>query len=74
MSDTNPFDNEEGRFAVLVNAEGQHSLWPDFAAVPDGWQLVHEGSRKECLDYVEQHWTDMRPNSLVAAMAADAQA
>lgn len=73
MSETNPFDNEEGRFAVLVNAEGQHSLWPDFAAVPDGWQLVHEGSRRECLDYVEQHWTDMRPNSLVAAMAADAR-
>lgn len=71
MSETNPFDNEEGRFAVLVNAEGQHSLWPDFAPVPDGWQSVHEGDRRGCLAYVEQHWTDMRPSSLIAAMAGD---
>ncbi|MEV6067844.1 MbtH family protein [Nocardia sp. NPDC052001] len=67
MSATNPFDNPEGRFAVLVNAEGQHSLWPDFAAVPDGWQAVYEGDRVGCLAYVEMHWTDMRPNSLIAA-------
>ncbi|WP_067564771.1 MbtH family protein [Nocardia acidivorans] len=71
MSDTNPFDNAEGRFAVLVNSEGQHSLWPDFAPVPDGWQSVYEGDRSECVDYVDRHWTDMRPNSLIAAMQGD---
>ncbi|MGW1685258.1 MbtH family protein [Streptomyces albidoflavus] len=66
---TNPFDNEDGKFRVLRNAEGQHSLWPTVAEVPDGWQVVHdEDSRKACLDYVEQHWTDMRPTSLITAM------
>ncbi|WP_067691029.1 MbtH family protein [Nocardia jejuensis] len=73
MSDSNPFDDEDARFSVLVNEEGQHSLWPDFAPVPDGWQSVHQGNRDECLAYVEQNWTDMRPLSLIAAMASDAE-
>ncbi|ADI03743.1 MbtH domain protein [Streptomyces bingchenggensis BCW-1] len=71
---TNPFDDENGHFRVLVNAEGQHSLWPTFAEVPDGWEIrLGDSSRKDCLAYIEKHWTDMRPTSLVAAMAADSQ-
>lgn len=69
---TNPFDDEEGRFLVLVNDEGQHSLWPAFAEVPAGWRTVFgEDTRAACLEYVETNWTDMRPVSLVRAMAAD---
>ncbi|MDI6099252.1 MbtH family protein [Actinoplanes sp. NEAU-A12] len=69
---TNPFDNDEGQFLVLVNDEGQHSLWPSFVAVPAGWVTTYgEASRQECLDHIEHSWTDMRPRSLVAAMAAD---
>ncbi|WP_442738385.1 MbtH family protein [Streptomyces pseudogriseolus] len=65
----NPFEDEDGTYYVLVNEEGQHSLWPTFADVPAGWTIVHgEASRKDCLEYVESHWTDMRPKSLVAAM------
>lgn len=69
MSSTNPFDDEDGRFTVLVNDEGQHSLWPEFAAVPDGWHIVHAGQRGECVDYVDRHWVDMRPKSLVDGCA-----
>jgi MbtH protein len=70
-SDTNPFDREEGAFKVLVNGEGQFSLWPSFADVPPGWEIrLDDAGRAECLAYVEEHWTDMRPKSLVAAMAA----
>lgn len=69
---TNPFDDENGRFSVVVNDEGQYSLWPVFAAVPAGWQVAFgEASRAECLAYVEKNWTDMRPVSLQRAMAAD---
>jgi MbtH protein len=69
---TNPFDDDNGAFLVLVNDEGQHSLWPAFAGIPAGWRAVHgEASRAECLDYVEQNWTDMRPKSLREAMAGD---
>lgn len=66
---TNPFENPDASYLVLVNAENQHSLWPAFAEVPAGWTVVHGPDRRQtCLDYVEQHWTDMRPRSLIEAM------
>ncbi|MFE0423312.1 MbtH family protein [Streptomyces sp. NPDC058953] len=69
---TNPFDDEDGRFYVVVNDEDQHSLWPLFAEVPAGWRVAFgEASRAECLEYVERNWTDLRPRSLREAMAAD---
>jgi MbtH protein len=73
---TNPFDDPDGSFVVLVNDEGQYSLWPVFADAPAGWTVVHpESDRQTCLDFVERTWTDMRPKSLVAAMEeADARA
>lgn len=62
---TNPFDDEQGSFLVLVNDEDQHSLWPAFAEIPAGWHQVHgPDARAACLDYVETHWTDLRPTSL----------
>lgn len=62
---TNPFDDDNGAFFVLVNDEDQHSLWPVFADIPAGWRVVHgEASRAACLDYVEKNWTDLRPKSL----------
>ncbi|MEV6277729.1 MbtH family protein [Nocardia sp. NPDC051832] len=66
---TNPFDDPDAQFYVLINDEGQHSLWPVFAAIPTGWTIAHGATtRTSCLDYVEAHWLDMRPNSLIAAM------
>ncbi|MET8544163.1 MbtH family protein [Kitasatospora sp. NPDC004799] len=69
---TNPFENNNAPYLVLRNAEGQHSLWPASVEVPAGWDTVFgEAGRQECLDYVEGNWTDMRPNSLIQAMAAN---
>jgi MbtH protein len=66
---TNPFDNADGRFLALVNDEGQYSLWPTFVAVPDGWTVAHpESDRETCLAYIEEHWKDMRPKSLIKFM------
>jgi uncharacterized protein YbdZ (MbtH family) len=54
---------------VLVNDEDQHSLWPTFADLPAGWHKVFGAAgRAECLAYVEENWTDMRPRSLRDAM------
>ncbi|MEU5045001.1 MbtH family protein [Streptomyces griseorubiginosus] len=64
---TNPFDDNDGSFLVVVNHEDQHSLWPSFAPVPAGWTVVlSESSRQEALDYVEANWRDIRPKSLLA--------
>ncbi|MBY6264978.1 MbtH family protein [Azospirillum sp. 412522] len=58
----NPFDDESRPFLVLVNAAGQHSLWPDFAAVPDGWTRVFgPAARAACLDHIEAAWTGLTP-------------
>jgi MbtH protein len=55
-------DNRE--FCVLVNDEGQYSLWPAGKAAPTGWTAAgHSGSKSECMRYVDSVWTDMRPRS-----------
>ncbi|MFE2540549.1 MbtH family protein [Actinacidiphila glaucinigra] len=66
---TNPFEDPTAHYFVLSNEEGQHSLWPVHAGVPDGWEITFgEAPRQDCLDHVERSWADMRPRSLVAAM------
>lgn len=68
---TNPFEDPDGTYLVLVNAENQHSLWPEFVDVPTGWTTAFgPAARQECLDHVEANWTDMRPKSLADAMDA----
>ncbi|WP_082951050.1 MbtH family protein [Mycobacterium mantenii] len=61
----NPFDDDNGRFFVLVNNEEQHSLWPTFTDIPAGWRVVFgEADRASCLQYVEETWPDIRAKSL----------
>jgi len=68
---TSPFEDENGTYCVLVNDEGQHSLWPCFLEVPKGWSVISKAdSRAACLELIRRNWTDMRPNSLVASMNA----
>jgi uncharacterized protein YbdZ (MbtH family) len=56
-------------FRVVVNDEGQHALWPSFAAIPAGWAAVFGvATRQDCLDYVEANWTDIRPKSLTGSL------
>ncbi len=68
----NPFEDEDGTYLVLVNDEGQHSLWPSYVDVPDGWTVSKDAdNRQACLDFIDENWTDMRPRSLAEAMAKD---
>ncbi|WP_394617089.1 MbtH family protein [Lentzea sp. JNUCC 0626] len=58
-------ESEVTLFRVLVNAENQHSLWPESAAVPAGWKPVFGPvAHAECIDYVNANWLDMRPASM----------
>ena len=66
----NPFEGESNDYRILVNHEGQYSLWPVFRSPPDGWAAAGPtGERQLCLDWIEAHWTDMRPKSLAGACA-----
>lgn len=61
---TDPFENKDVSYLVLVNDVGQHSLWPEVIEVPSGWQVAFGGSgRRECLEYVAANWTDIMPRS-----------
>jgi MbtH protein len=52
-------------YLVLINDEEQYSLWPSYKPIPAGWKIAREeGTKDECLAYVDEVWTDMRPLSL----------
>jgi MbtH protein len=59
------WDDENTIFEVVVNHEEQYSIWPADREIPLGWNTVGKlGTKQECLDYIEEVWTDMRPLSL----------
>ncbi len=61
------WDDEDDQtiYAVVMNHEEQYSIWPADRELPLGWNKVgKEGTKQECLDYIEEVWTDMRPLSL----------
>lgn len=61
--------SDDWEWLVLINDEGQYSLWPSMEAVPGGWRAVGPmGPKQVCIDYVESTWTDLRPRSVVDAM------
>lgn len=52
-------------YNVVVNLEEQYSIWPAWKQIPDGWRAVGTtGLKWECLEYIKEAWTDMRPLSL----------
>lgn len=69
-------DDDDRRYTVVINHEEQYSIWPEDREIPLGWKSVGKsGTKQECLDHIEEVWTDMRPLSLRKKMeeaAADA--
>jgi MbtH protein len=52
-------------YQVVINHEEQYSIWPEDREVPRGWKSIGKnGTKQDCLDYIEEVWTDMRPRSL----------
>ena len=64
-------DDERTSWKVVVNHEEQYSIWPAEGQSPAGWNEVGvAGTRAQCLAHIKDVWTDMRPLSLRATMAA----
>jgi MbtH protein len=60
-------DEEEDTrtYTVVVNHEEQYSIWFADRELPNGWRSVGvTGQKAECLKYIGEVWTDMRPLSL----------
>lgn len=63
-------EDETMVYKVVVNHEEQYSIWPDYKEIPAGWRAVGKsGLKPECLAYIKEVWTDMRPLSLRKQMA-----
>lgn len=59
-------------YKAVVNHEEQYSIWPAHREIPPGWQDTGKsGTKAECLTYIEEVWTDMRPLSLRKIMGSD---
>ncbi len=60
-------DDEEDTtiYTVVVNHEEQYSIWPANREKPLGWRDAGKtGQKADCLAFVKEVWTDMRPLSL----------
>jgi MbtH protein len=52
---TNPFEDPDRHYLVLLNEAGEHSLWPESLTVPAGWETVFGAAdRQSCLEYVDR--------------------
>jgi uncharacterized protein YbdZ (MbtH family) len=62
----NDSDREDATiYKVVMNHEEQYSIWPEYKDIPLGWSDVGKsGNKAECLSYIKEVWTDMRPLSL----------
>jgi MbtH protein len=59
--------NEEDttQYKVVLNDEEQYSIWPVDRENPLGWREAGmTGLKTDCLAYIDEVWTDMRPLSL----------
>ena len=57
--------SDRTRYKVVINHEEQYSIWPADRESPAGWRDAGKaGTRQQCLDHIEEVWTDMRPLSL----------
>ena len=58
-------DEDKTIYRVVVNHEEQYSIWPADMTIPLGWRDAGKsGPKADCLAYVKEVWTDMRPLSL----------
>jgi len=65
MSWNDPDREDTTIYRVVVNHEEQYSIWPEYKEIPLGWNDVGKvGPKAECLAYIKEVWTDMRPLSL----------
>ena len=70
-----PDYREDSRiYKVVVNQEGQYSIWPADRETATGWKDAgKQGSKTECLAYIQEVWTDVRPADLRKIMEVDAR-
>lgn len=69
-----PGEEDKTIYNVVFNHEEQYSIWPADRENPLGWRNADKsGLKEECLEYIKEVWTDMRPLSLRKQMEEQAK-
>ncbi|AFJ46485.1 MbtH family protein [Shimwellia blattae] len=64
MEYSNPFDDPNGQFYILMNTSGEYSLWPDYCPLPAGWNKVCEPQPQAlCVSWLAGHWQALTPQT-----------
>jgi MbtH protein len=67
-------NQDDATYKVVLNHEEQYSIWPADRGNAPGWSDAGKaGTKAECLAYIDEVWTDMRPLSLRRLMESDGQ-
>jgi MbtH protein len=67
----NESEEDQIVYKVVINHEEQYSIWPADRENPLGWRDVgKQGLKQDCLDFIKEVWTDMRPLSVRKQMDA----
>ncbi len=61
-------DDTMKTYTVVRNAEEQYSIWLAEHVIPGGWSEVGKSTKDECVAFIRDVWTDMRPLSKRRAM------
>jgi MbtH protein len=65
---------DTGVYKAIINSEEQYSIWPADRTNPAGWKDAGKsGTKEECLAFIKDVWTDMRPLSLRKKMDEEAK-
>ncbi|MDA5282547.1 MbtH family protein [Streptomyces sp. Isolate_45] len=65
MQDDRVNEDDKRTYHVVVNHEGQYSVWFTGRSIPNGWRTAgFSGPKSDCLGHIDEVWTDMRPLSL----------
>jgi MbtH protein len=64
----------ETMYKVVVNHEEQYSIWPSDRDNPPGWREAGKvGTKADCLAFIEEVWTDIRPLSVRKRMESEGE-
>ncbi|MEY8710013.1 invasin [Mangrovibacter phragmitis] len=67
MEFSNPFDNPQGLFFILCNAQQQYCLWPQQCALPIGWQVACNAQpQADCNTWLNAQWQSLHPRHQVS--------
>lgn len=58
-------EDDPTQYKVVVSHEEQYSIWPAHKEPAIGWaDAKKQGTKVECLAFIKDNWTDMRPKGL----------